>query len=80
MEAASFENLPDAYVEVSEFDCLRDEGILYAEALRRSGCVVELNKTAGTVHGFELAEKSEITSICVDRRVNALQKAFYHTK
>jgi acetyl esterase/lipase len=76
MEATSFENLPDAYVEVSEFDCLRDEGIHYAEALRQNGCQVELNKTVGTVHGFELAIKSEITSMCVERRIAALKRAF----
>ena len=50
MEATSFMDLPDAYVEVSEFDCLRDEGILYAEALEKSGCRVKLNKTVGTYY------------------------------
>lgn len=77
MEAASFEGLPDAYVEVSEFDCLRDEGILYAKALEKSGCQVELNKTVGTIHGFELAEQSDITAESITRRVKALQRIFY---
>jgi acetyl esterase len=77
MEATSFENLPDAYVEVSEFDCLRDEGIAYAEALQKSGVNVELNQTTGTVHGFEIAEKSEIVRLSVGRRIEALKKAFY---
>jgi acetyl esterase len=76
MEAASFEDLPDAYVEVSEFDCLRDEGIHYAEALQQSGCHVELNKTAGTVHGFELSGENEITNQYVMRRIEALKKVF----
>ncbi len=76
MEAMSFENLPDAYVEVSEFDCLRDEGIAYAEALQKSGVNVELNKTIGTIHGFEIAEKSEIVRESVARRIEALKKAF----
>jgi acetyl esterase/lipase len=77
MEATSFENLPDAYVEVTEFDCLRDEGIAYAEALQKSGVHVELNKTTGTVHGFEIAEKSELVRQSVARRIEALKKAFY---
>ena len=76
MEAASFENLPNAYVEVSEFDCLRDEGIAYAQALEKNGCRVILNKTAGTVHGFEVAEKCGLTCKCVAERINALQNAF----
>ncbi len=77
MEATSFVDLPDAYVEVSEYDCLRDEGILYAEALEKSGCQVELNKTEGTIHGFELAEQSKITIEAINRRVKALQRIFY---
>lgn len=76
MEAASFENLPDSYIEVSEFDCLSDEGVNFAEALQSSGIHVELYKTAGTVHGFEIAEKSEIVTQSVAKRILALRKAF----
>ena len=75
-EALSFENLPDAYIEVSEFDCLRDEGIDYAAALQQSGSRVELNKTTGTVHGFELSGENETTSHSLQRRINALKTAF----
>lgn len=76
MEAASFDNLPDSYVEVSEFDCLRDEGINFAEALRESGNHVELYQTTGTVHGYDIAEQSEIVHQSVARRIEALKKAF----
>jgi acetyl esterase/lipase len=31
---ANHSHLPDAWIEVAEFDCLRDEGVLYAERLR----------------------------------------------
>lgn len=76
LEATSLENLPDSYVEVSEFDCLRDEGINFAEALIKSGINVELYKTTGTVHGFDIAEKSEIVHQSIARRIDALKKAF----
>jgi len=77
MEAISLENLPDSYIEVSEFDCLRDEGINFAEALQKSGINVELHKTIGTVHGFDIAEKSEIVRQSVAKRIMALKKNFY---
>jgi acetyl esterase len=77
MEAASLDNMPASYVEVSEFDCLHDEGINFAEALKNSGVQVELNKTKGTVHGFDVAEKSEIVRRCVEKRIAALKNAFY---
>ncbi len=76
MEAPSHANLPNAYVETAEFDCLCDEGIAYAEALKNAGAQIELNKTAGTIHGYEVAMKSEITTENVARRINALRKAF----
>ena len=76
MEATSFDNLPPAYVEVAEFDCLRDEGILFTEALQQSRVAVELNQTRGTIHGFEIAETSEIVKGSLIRRVDALKRAF----
>lgn len=76
MEAVTFEHLPNAYIEVSEFDCLHDEGINYAEALKKGGAQTELYKTKGTIHGFEIAEKSEIVQQCVERRIKALKRTF----
>lgn len=76
MEAASLENMPASYIEVAEFDCLRDEGINFAEALQKSGVQVELNKTTGTIHGFEIAEKSELVHQIIEKRITVLQKAF----
>ena len=61
MEATSLANLPQAYVEVAEFDCLRDEGILYAKALRAAGTAIELYETKGTMHNFDYALESSIT-------------------
>lgn len=77
LEATSLENMPDSYVEVSEFDCLRDEGINYAEALMKNGIHVELNKTTGTVHGFDIAEKSKIVHQSVAKRIDALRNGFH---
>ncbi|HCS37961.1 MAG TPA: alpha/beta hydrolase [Anaerolineaceae bacterium] len=76
VEAESLENMPAAYIEVAEFDCLRDEGINFAEALQKNGVQVELIKTTGTVHGFEIAEKSELVHQIVANRIEALKKAF----
>lgn len=77
MEADSFDGLPPAYVEVAEFDCLRDEGIAYAQKLRAFGIEVDLNETKGTIHGFEVAKKSELVKQCIAYRIQKLQKQFY---
>ncbi|MGN0823790.1 MAG: alpha/beta hydrolase [Candidatus Coproplasma sp.] len=69
MEAESFISLPDAYVEVAEFDCLRDEGLAYANALKDSGVEVVINQTKGTMHGFDIKKKAPTTVQAVDKRI-----------
>lgn len=45
-------------VETADFECLYDEGVAYADALRATGIPVELNKTQGTMQGFDIVPKS----------------------
>lgn len=75
-EATSLEEMPPSYVEVAEYDCLRDEGIAFAKALKDSGIITELYKTKRTVHGFEIAENNETVRESVARRIKVLQAAF----
>ena len=76
MEAQSFENLPSAYVETAEFDCLHDEGIAYAEALRKADVSVELNETRGTMHGFDIMQKAKTTKAALAARIAFMKKVF----
>lgn len=76
MEAESFAGLPDAYVEVSEFDSLRDDGLNYAAALEAAGARVKRYETIGTPHGFEFVLDAPIAQDAVDHRVDALKEAF----
>ncbi|MDD3921750.1 MAG: alpha/beta hydrolase [Eubacteriales bacterium] len=75
-EAATLAGLPDAYLETAEFDCLRDEGIAYADALQNAGCAVERNDTSGTMHGFDGVLHSPTVRACIEQRIGALQRAF----
>ena len=45
VEAESFGDLPPAYIETAEFDCLHDDGILYADLLQKAGIEVTMNET-----------------------------------
>ena len=76
VEAESFERLPPAYIETAEFDCLHDDGILYARLLREAGICVELNETKGTMHGFDIATKAPTARAAVARRIAFMKKAF----
>ena len=73
MEAESFEGLPP-YIETAEFDCLHDDGILYAALLRKAGIEVTLNETKGTMHGFDIAARAPTTLAAIQQRVTFMRK------
>ena len=76
-EAGSFEGLPPAYIETAEFDALHDEGIEYADLLKKAGCEVILNETKGTVHSFDMAKDSNVVKDAVDKRTGFLNSVLH---
>ena len=78
VENENFENLPCAYIETAEFDCLHDDGILYAEKLNKAGINVELNETNGTMHGFDIMQKAKTTQKAISSRIEFMNKVFYY--
>ena len=75
LEAPSVEGLPPAYLEVAEFDSLRDEGLAYGKRLEAAGIGVEYHETQGTPHGFEFVTNAPITRAAVECRIEALKNA-----
>lgn len=78
VEASSFVGLPPAYIETAEFDCLHDDGILYANKLKSSGINVILNETKGTMHGFDIVQKAKTTKYAIKARINFMYNMFYN--
>ncbi len=76
VEAESFAGLPTAYIEPAEFDCLHDDGILYAEKLQEAGVAVTVNETKGTMHGFDIKQKAPTSIEAVSARVAFMRKIF----
>lgn len=74
--ASDYSELPPAYVEVEEFDCLHDEGAAYARALRSAGVDVQLEDVPGTFHGFDFFAGSSIAKQMLQTRAAALRRAF----
>ena len=52
LRAASVAGLPSAYVDVAEYDVLRDEGEAFARRLEQAGVPAVLRRSAGMNHGF----------------------------
>lgn len=76
MLAQDFSDLPPAYVEVEEFDCLHDEGAAYARALEEAGVPVQLEDVKGTFHGFDFFTDAAISRMMAEKRLRALRRAF----
>ncbi len=71
----SFKDLPEAYIETAEFDCLHDEAIEYARLLENDGIKVTLKQTYGTVHAFDHV-MSDITKECLNTRDAFIRRMF----
>lgn len=52
LRAESLRGQPPTYVLLAQCDVLHDEGVAYAEKLKRDGVEVVLDDVPGTIHGF----------------------------
>ena len=68
--------MPPAYIETAEFDCLHDDGIRYAEALKAAEIPVMLIETKGTFHGYDTVMTSPVVQQCMHQRLARLREAF----
>ena len=72
----SFAGLPPAWVEVAEFDPLRDEGRQYVEALAAASVPVEMREAQGAIHGYDLVADSPTAEAMFKDRMAAIQRFF----
>ena len=66
--------LPPTYIETAEFDCLRDEAVIYAESIRGKAKSVEVYETKGTAHGYDIASKHPMVNDVIKRRIEFMEK------
>ena len=76
VQIKNLEGLPPAYIETAEFDSLHDDGILYSKRLVHVGVPTELNKTKGTMHGFDICYNAPTTRQIIDTRIDFMKRYF----
>jgi len=74
--AKSLNNLPPAYVEPQEIDCLCDEGIAYAKRLKASKVPTILNVIEGSYHAFENEYPSLFVQKIMKHRCEVIKNHF----
>lgn len=75
-----FEQVPPAYIEVGQYDCLRDEGMEYAQKLEEHGIEAELNYIEGAFHAYDIMQSKNIVKKAMARRIAALNRALHASK
>ena len=75
VEEADVSFFPPTYLETAQFDCLHDEGVIFAGKLREQHVPVTLRETVGTMHGYDIVRKSRVTQESVMARCAALKAA-----
>ena len=66
--------LPPTYIETAEFDCLHDEGIIYAEKIKNHTTELQINETKGTFHGYDMLSSHPISKDSVEKRITFMKK------
>ncbi|HEX6354555.1 alpha/beta hydrolase [Actinophytocola sp.] len=74
--AEDLSGLPPAFVNVCQFDPLRDEGIAYAQRLAQANVPTELVLYPGTFHGAGMIAAAQITKRITTDQLAALRRAF----
>lgn len=71
-ESHNLGRLPRTYVEVATFDCLRDEGLAFAEELEDLDVPVECYQVPGTPHGYDIVMDSPLVEKMMRKRLEWL--------
>ena len=66
--------LPPTYIETAEFDCLHDEGIIYAEKIKNHTTELQIHETKGTFHGYDMLSSHPISKNSVEKRITFIKK------
>jgi acetyl esterase/lipase len=70
--------LPPAWIGVGSFDVLRDEGVLYANRLRKAGVSCDLQVVEGAYHGFDvISPKANVVRKFRESQEASLRRALF---
>lgn len=75
LEHPNLSSLGKIYVETAEYDCLRDDGLEVYKRLKEINASVTLNETLGTVHGYDVVNKSPITKSSLQKRCDFISES-----
>ena len=64
-----FSNIPKTYIEICEYDCLKDEGLALADKFKAEHHIIKK-----AMHGFDSVESSYLTKEALNKRNSFIHK------
>jgi acetyl esterase len=74
---ADLSGLPPTFINVCQFDPLRDEGIAYAQRLAQANVPTELVLYPGTFHGSGMIAQAAVTTRIINDQLAALRRVLH---
>ena len=72
-EADIFSDFPKTYIEVAEYDCLHDDGVLFYNKLKDNGIEVEFTEVKNAMHGYDIAYGSSLINELIEKRIKFIK-------
>ena len=69
-----YTDFPPTYIEIAEYDSLKDDGKLYHELLKNYNVETELYEIPGTMHGFDIKYNAKTSIDAINNRISFLNK------
>ena len=69
-----YTDFPPTYIEIAEYDSLKDDGKLYHKLLKNYNIETELYEIPGTMHGFDIKYNAKTSIDAINNRISFLNK------
>ena len=64
-----FNNFPATYIEVAQYDCLHDDGVLFYQKLLKENQLCSFYEVKDAMHGYDIAIGGKLIEDLINRRV-----------
>lgn len=71
-----FIGYPNTYIEVAEYDCLHDDGVLFFNKLKENNVNTYLNEVKGAMHGYDFAINSSLVNDLINKKCEFIESVF----
>ena len=67
-------NFPPTYIEIAEYDSLKDDGSLYHKLLNKYNVYNEIYEIKGAMHAFDIKWNAETSKEAINMRISFMNK------